>query len=530
MRKIQKTGISYIIALFMLLSITTNLFAGSCSNKLFSVTIDSKLTVGDVIDNLADTCGLSVIVKDDSAKKRMNKKLYYVKLKNSTLKGFLNIILKENDLYYTLSGNTLKISYLITRTFRVHYISGQRTGKSNAHVTIANSNNSAGGSAGGGAGGGQFGIGGSKTGISIESNDEFRFWKTVENEVQRILIGAGDGSTHYAKTGGGWTGPDGQVWEYNPLAPIVNPEAGMITVTGTSRQVNRVARYLHTLTKQIKQQVLIDVRILAVQFDDSTTSGVDWSQLYALQNFTINSLAMTQKNVASYTFDNAEGITDALFAQGTEPTAAKLVNITGNAKVSEVVKFLNTQGDVKAISSPRVMTLNNQPALISVGKELFYKIKSTSALGTGNNANTAEGEVVDSVFAGILLDITPEIDSNGMITLKINPSISDTVNNVESDGTTRDIPPDLVRRQIASVIKVKDGQHAILGGLILSKTGIKLNKVPLLGDLPLLEYAFKHEEKINQIEELVFIITPHIIKNDKSVSLKDLGYSKVNEK
>jgi general secretion pathway protein D len=386
------------------------------------------------------------------------------------------------------------------------------------------------GSAGAGGGAGNSGNGGSKTGISIESNDEFRFWKTIESEVQRILIGAGDGSTHYAKTGEGWTGPDGQVWEYNPLAPIVNPEAGMITVTGTSRQINRVARYLHTVTKQIKQQVLIDVRILAVAFDDSTTTGVDWSQLYALQNFTINSLAMSQKNIASYTFDAIEGITEAEFAPGTAPTAAKLVNITGNAQVSEVVKFLNTQGDVKAISSPRVMTMNNQPALISVGKELFYKIKSSSTASSGGGAVAAEGEVVDSVFAGILLDITPEIDANGMITLKINPSVSDTVNNVTSDGTTRDIPPDLVRRQIASVIKVKDGQHAILGGLILSKTGVKLNKVPLLGDLPLLEYAFKHEEKINTVEELVFIITPHIIKNDKSVSLKDLGYTKVNEK
>ncbi len=532
MNKIQRSGIGYIIAFLMLTGMTTNLFAGSCSNKLFSVTIDSKLTVGDVIDNLADTCGLTVLVKDDAAKKRMNKKLYYVKLKNATLKGFLNIILKENDLHYTLNGNTLKISYLITRTFRVHYISGQRIGKSNANVTIANSSHS-GVSTNGSSGGGQQGSGessASKTGITIESNDEFKFWKTIENEMQRILIGAGDGSTHYAKTGEGWTGPDGQVWEYNPLAPIINPEAGMITVTGTSRQVNRVARYLHTVTKQIKQQVLIDVRILAVKFDDSTTTGVDWSQLYALQNFTINSLAMSQKNILEYTFDNVAGITDAQFAPGTQPTSGNVVNITGSAKVSEVVKFLNTQGDVKAISSPRVMTMNNQPALISVGKELFYKIKSSSTASSGGGAVAAEGEVVDSVFAGILLDITPEIDSNGMITLKINPSISDTVNNVESDGTTREIPPDLIRRQISSVVKIKDGQHAILGGLIVSKTGVKLNKVPLLGDIPLLEYAFKHEEKINQIEELVFIITPHIIKNDKSVSLKDLGYTRVNEK
>ena len=540
MKKIQKLGMKYLLVFSMFLGLTSTLSAESCANKLFSVTIDSKLTVGDVIDNLAETCALTVIVKDDAAKKRMNKKLYYVKLKNSTLKGFLNVILKENDLHYTLSGNRLKISYLITRTFRIHYISGQRIGKSNANVTIANSNNGSGVNSGN-SGGGSSGLGGgssnnnnsngAKTGISIESNNEFKFWKTVETEVQRILIGAGDGGTHYAKTGEGWTGPDGQVWEYNPLAPIVNPEAGMLTVTGTSRQINRVARYVHTLTTQIKQQVLIDVRILSVTFDDSSTSGVDWSQLYALQNFTINSLAMSQSNIASYTFDNIDGIKDATFSPNSRPESANVINMTGTAEISEVVKFLDTQGDVKSISSPRVMTLNNQPALISVGKELFYKIKSASTASSGGGAVAAEGEIVDSVFAGILLDITPEVDSNGMITLKINPSISDTINDVEGGlGIARDIPPDLIRRQIASVIKVKDGQHAILGGLIFTRTGTKINKVPLLGDLPLLEYAFKHEEKINKVEELVMIVTPHIIKNSKSVSLKDLGYSKVNEK
>ena len=527
MKRIQNFGVK-VFSICILLFATNNLMANDCSTKLFSVTIDSKLTIGDVVENLADTCGLTVVVKDEAAKKRMNKKLYYVKLKNSTFKGFLNTILKDNDLYYTLSGNKLKISYLITRTFRIHYISGQRVGKSNAHVTIANSSNSA--NSNGGGGGDSGATGPSKTGISIESNDEFKFWKTVELEVQRILIGASDGSTHYTKTGNTWTGPDGQVWEYNPLSPIVNAEAGMVTVTGTDRQINRVSRYINTLSKQIKSQVLIDVRILAVVFDDSTTTGVDWSQLYALQNFTINSLAMSQSNVESFTFDSLSGITDAAFLEGARPSNAQVVNITGSATINEIVKFLSTQGDVKAISSPRVMTLNNQPALISVGRELFYKIKSANTASSGGGAVAAEGELVDSVFAGILLDITPEIGTNGMITLKINPSISETVNDISNDGAVRTIPPDLIRRQIASVIKVRDGQHAILGGLISTRSGVKVSKVPLLGDLPLFGYAFKREEKINKVEELVMIITPHIVKNGKSVTLKDLGYTKVNEK
>ncbi len=497
---------------------------GSCTNKLFTVTIDSKLTIGDAIENLADTCDLTVTIKDEWARKRLDDKLYFVKLKNTTLKGFLNTILSENDLNYTLKGSRLSISYLLTRTFRVHYISGSRVGVSSANVTIANSSN---GASGGDTGGTSST---SRTGIEIKSSDEFHFWKTVESEVQRILIGAADGSTHYTKNSETkWTGPGGKEWEYNPLAPIVNSDAGMITVTGTARQVRRVARYLETLKNQIKKQVVIDVRIVTVTFDDSKTTGVDWSQLYGLQNVAINTYAMAQKNVSIFTSDET-GINPTEFALGTQPRQANIIDAKGSLTVQDVVKFLATQGDVKAVSSPRVMTLNNQPALISVGKELFYKIKSSSTASSGGGAVAAEGETVDSVFAGILLDITPEISNEGIITLKINPSITDTLEPVSTGGATRDIPPDLIRRQIASVIKVKDGHHAILGGLITTQTGTKINKVPLLGDIPLLSNLFKKEENIESVVELVLIITPHIITNGKDISLRELGYRKVNGK
>ncbi len=122
------------LIIFALINSLAN--AGQCDTRLFSVTADSSLTIGDMIDNLADTCGLSVIVKDEAAKMRMNKKLYYVKLKNATMRTFLNTVLKDNDLHYSIEGNKLTISYLITKTFRVHYISGNRVGKSNAGVTI----------------------------------------------------------------------------------------------------------------------------------------------------------------------------------------------------------------------------------------------------------------------------------------------------------------------------------------------------------------------------------------------------------
>lgn len=522
-----------VISLFIILFIPNLLNAKGCSSQLFTATMNAEFTIADAIESLADSCGLTIIVKDSAAKKRLSKRLYFVKLENSTLKSFLDTILLENDLMYTLRGNKLSISYLTTKTFRVHYIAGKRTGSSKANVTIANSSNSATGNTGTTTDSSNTGAS-SETGISIKSNDTFAFWEEIEKEIQRILISAGDGSTHYVKDGEGWTGPDGQKWEYNPLSPIVNPTAGMITVTGTAKQIKRVEQYIKTLTKQIKSQVLIDVRILSVEFDNSTTTGVDWSQIYGLQNFTLNAMTMKQSNVSSWTRQTGTDggtsfpFSDTTFAQDTIPTQAGIFEVGATAEIKDVVKFLGTQGDVKSISSPRVLTLNNQPALISVGRELFYKIKASTTSSTGAGAGTAtEGEQVSSVFAGILLDITPEIAPNGMVTLKINPSISDTATTVTSDGAVRTIPPDLVRRQIASVITVKDGDHAVLGGLISTKKGTSVSKVPLLGDLPLLEYAFKREEKIDKVEELVIIITPHIIKNSKDLTLKDLGYKKL---
>ncbi len=499
--KILGTGV-----LFSLL--VAPLSANKCETQLFTTTLNSALTIGDVVENLADACELSLIVKDQEAKKKLSDKLYYVSLNDASLNEFLDTVLVENDISYELEENKLRISYLNTQTYNLDYISGSRVGKSNAHVTIANSGKAGGQSQSKDSGSGN----GSKTGVSIESNDEFKFWTTIEKEIESLINRPED--------------------PYKAPTPIINPEAGMITVTGTAKQLKRVSAYISNVSKQLKNQVLIDVQILSVTFDDSYTTGVDWSQLYNFQNMAIASASMIQNNVSSLTSvtDGELSIGDITSAPNTEPKNSGAIITRGSVKISDVVKFLKTQGDVKSISNPKILTLNNQPALISVGKELFYKIQSTSILqGSSGAGSQQSGETIDSVFAGILLDITPEISEDGSITLKVNPSISDTIDTVSRDNSgARNIPPDLSRKQISSVVTLQDGQHVILGGLISSKTGMKVSKVPLLGDLPLLEYLFKHEVKVNNVDELVLIITPHIIKRDSELSLENLGYKKLS--
>ena len=472
----------------------------NCVNRLFNVTISDSLTIEDAVDNLAETCGLTVVVRDSGARHKLKKKLYYVKLKNATLKSFLDTILKDNDLNYTLRGNKLSISYLVTRTYKVHYVTGQRIGQSSANVQVA------GGSSSSSGGNTQTGKGST---ITIKSDQEFQFWGTIKNEIHRILNTAGDGSIHFTKVGNAWIGPDGQKWEYNPLEPVINPEAGLVTVTGTSRQLARVDRYIATLMRQVKTEVMIDVKILDVRLDKSKSFGIDWGKIYD------TSIVFTGRysgKLGKGDSGNDSGGGGGAFS------FAMAGDLTG------VFKFLNSQGDVTVVSSPRVMTLNNQPAMISVGQEIFYKLKTTNKVG-GSDTATSEDETVESVFAGILLDITPEVDERGMITLKINPSITSLADEEQKKHLTNlTMPPNIKRRQISSVIKVRDGNHAILGGLITRSKGTKTDKIPLLGEIPILGHAFKREEVLDFTDELVIIITPHIVRSNRNVTLKDLGY------
>jgi len=510
--KLKNKLISSAFALSLLLS--SNSFA-DCSYELFSISSTKNTKIIDFIDQLSDECEFSVIVTDSQAEKFLNTKLNKTHLKNLTIDEVLDIVLKENNLSYKLENNLLKISYLSTKVFPIDYIISQRKGVGSTDITLSSSSSAQAGGAStvatsnGGGGGAESGSNSSaESGMKIESTDEVKFWEELDLELQRVLNRPGDA--------------------YKAHPPIINKNAGLITVTATGKQLKRLEAYLKKLQDKVKLQVLIDVQLLAVTMNEGRSTGIDWKQLYALQNVEISASYIGKTNVPSFTSD---GIIEAIGDQA--KSAANLVTIKGGGTLNEVIKFLQTQGDVSSISNPKVLTLNNQPALITAGTEYFYKIKeSTNQQGTGGGvAATTQNEIVQSVFAGVLLDITPEISDDDTITLKINPSLSETRTALSENSSTRTMPPDLTRRQLSSVVTVKDGNRIILGGLINTKNTTESNKVPILGDIPVLSYLFKYEEKVKQVQELVIIIEPHIISKDSNnITLKKLGYEGLTDK
>lgn len=503
--------------LFTLL-LSTTIFA-DCSYELFSISSVKDTKIIDFIDQLSDECGFSIIVTDPNAEKFLNTSLNKTNLKNLTVDEVLDIILLENNLSYTLVDHLLKISYLTTKVFEIDYILSQRKSTGSTDVTLSSSASSQGSSQMGAMGASAAGMGTSgtnndnsnaQTGIKIESTDEVKFWEELDLEFQNILNRPHD--------------------TYIANAPIINKNAGLVTVTATSKQMVRFDNYLKRLQDKVQLQVLIDVQLLSVTMSEGKRTGIDWQQLYSLQNVEIGINTVDSKNVD--TFSGGEITTAAAIGQGIE-NVASIVNVKAQASLNEVVKFLQTQGDVHSISNPKVLTLNNQPALITAGTEYFYKIRSeTNQQGSsGGVAATTQNDSVQSVFAGVLLTITPEISDDYDITLKINPSLSETTSDISNiDNAGRSMPPDLNRRQLSSVVTVKDGNKIILGGLINTRSIKKGNKVPILGDIPIISSLFSYEEQIKQVEELVIIIEPHIIhKNKKSVSLSGLGYEGLSD-
>jgi len=506
-------------ALTMILS--TSSFA-DCSYELFSISSTKNTKIVDFVNQLSDECGYSVIITDTKAEKFLNTKLNKTNLKNLTIDEVLNIILGENNLTYTLENNLLKISYLTTKIFNIDYILSQRKSSGSTDVTLSsssqgqqqNSNTQQGSQSVGSNQTSQASGSGSNadTGIKIESSDEVKFWEQLDQEFRKVLNRPED--------------------SYKATAPIINKNAGLITVTATNKQLKRFKHYLDKLQSKVKLQVLIDVQLLTVTMSEAKSTGVDWRQLYALQNVDLSIHHLNNKNVSTWEESNGDvSITE--MTNGGIKAVGNLVSIKAGGSLNEVIKFLKTQGDVKSISNPKVLTLNNQPALITAGTEYFYQIKSTTnQQGSGGGlAATTQNNNIQSVFAGVLLTITPEISDDKTITLKINPSLSETTTDISQTANTgREMPPDLTRRQLSSVVTVKDGNKIILGGLINTKNNTSSNKVPLLGDIPLLGALFKYEEKTKQTQELVIIIEPHIIHKEKSfLSLSELGYKGISE-
>lgn len=529
---IAKSFSKAFIATMAAASIYSSAYANGCDDKVFSNLSASKgTTISQMLEQLSSRCSFSIAVKDSIADAMLEKELNTINLKDFTLKDVFDFMLTENNLDYEYANGILKVSSFSTKTFKVDYIGTSRSAKTTFSPNGGASQSSSSAST-------QSGLPSTSSGGStFESNDEkIEFWAKLRDDIDSILRPHSSSNQYIYKreykddsaASGKGEASSTQVSKTTKNDIIVNSQAGLITVTATKQQLIEIQKYIDTVLERLHRQVFIDVQILSVTLNKTNTTGIDWSKLYsAINGLNIKYGSYTAINKPA--IDNNSLIT-GVAATGGEPTFGQYFRVGGGVDLTDFVKFLKTQGDVKTVSNPKVMTLSSQPALIMSGDVIFYPKVSGGTSATATTGATNPSVETIPLNVGVTLDITPEIMDDTNILLKINPTSSNCITTncplqtVKVASVDYNIAPNIAQKQLSSVVKVADGERIILGGLIKDTTGTDTKKVPILGDIPVLGYLFKQDVDSKVMEEMVIVITPHIVKKDKPLTLKELGY------
>jgi len=460
----------------------------NCENTLFTFDVNQAndgVKIIDIVENIANQCNFSVVIKDKQSRKVLNENLYIVHIKDYSLDDIFEYLFDKHNMFYEYNTNkkVLKISYLDTRSFIIDYVNlSEQSTESTKTITIGASSGSSDSTTSSDSTSG--GSGNSDTTI-MTSKSSFQFWDTLAAEIDTVLSRDGDSKQIKSKS-------------------IINREAGVITITGTKNQITRVDSYLSKIKDRLHKQVVLETKLLELTYLDRKSTGVDWSKF-----------DISLKGEIGQLWGNSLSETSNSFSY--------------NFKMDGLLKFLKTYGDINMLSTPKIMTLNNQPAVINVGKQINYRYQSgsfNSAAGTGSTTNNY---TMDSVFIGLTLNIVPEITDDGFIILRINPVVSETIDAysnfdgesgaVVDDNGVRIMPPDIKIKQLSSIVKAKDGDRVVIGGLVSTTESNTEKVVPLLSSIPGLSWLFKNTTKGKYKTELIIVVTPHIVNNNEFPSI-----------
>jgi len=414
---------------------------------------------------------------------------------DQTLPKILDRIESQADITYFLEDGTLKIKadkpYL--HVYSVNYLNISRESGGKVSVSTEIGATSTGiQQAGGGAAGGSSGSD-NKANSDVENESINEFWTSITLNIGGIIgqeVKAGSG-TRLA------TGND----------IIVNRESGVIAVRATSKQHKSIKRFIDQVVGSAQRQVLIEATIAEVQLSDTYQAGIDWSIISETSGGAVTK----------------GGVQDVLGGNlGSSPffQLATAGTINGNP-LNITLKALETFGDVKVLSSPKVMTLNNQTAILKVvDNEVYFTTNVEVDSGSVNqNSQIVVDTDVNTVPVGIVMSVTPYIDEVETVTLNIRPTISRIIDYVDDPnplladaGVVSQIPV-LQVREIETMLKVDDSETAVIGGLMQDQINKENRGVPFLSSIPLLGALFSYTEEEYVKSELVIFIRPVVVEN-----------------
>jgi MSHA biogenesis protein MshL len=454
-------------------------------------------------------------------------------LKNVTVQGVLEAVQKIYGFGFESSAQSIKIlpATLQTRVFKLNYLDLIRTGSSGTKISgIDFSSDEEEDEE-------ESSEGGITAGSNVGTTNKTNVWQQLLVTLKSML-GIKEDLAGEEPT------------ENSGKAVAISPITGMIIVTAYPNELEKIAQFLTTAEETLNKQVMLEAKVLEVNLNDGYRSGINWAVLNDHMKLSqIGKGANESAELSTSTIGNSVSTQDTTtydLSVNPEKYVAPNVPISGPSfgglltlglnyrKLAAFVELLSAQGNVQVLSSPRITTSNNQKALIKVGNDKFFITDYTT-----NSSTSAAGAVTFSpsvsltpFFSGISLDVTPQI-SDEDITLHIHPTVS--IVNGEATrmpsiaGQEFDLKLATSSiRESDSIVRAKNGQLIIIGGLMQDKTAEIISGVPFFKDLPFFGAAFRHTRQQAIKSELVILLRPTILDDYKTKHKLQDTYQRIN--
>jgi general secretion pathway protein D len=467
---------------------------------------------------------------------------------NETLPAILERVSKQVNMRYRLEGNTLVVSpdTAYVKTYRVNYVNMTRDTTSTIGVTgeLATS---------GGATAGGAGASGSKTTVTTVTKNDF--WEQMRDNLRAILNStrlqsltadakaerlalvkqeqelrvkqieaasrAGQGAPNLATSvmsGGPGAGP--QQASLLPDDVVVNAVSGTITINATERQHQLVQQHIDSIVSAMQRQVLIEATIVEVQLSNNYQGGIDWSRIALNGGF-----SFTQSLLSGFG-SGLNQLGNNLFQIGySNPN-------THGGNINATVKLLEEFGNIRVLSSPKLMALNNQTALLKVVDNIVYFEIQAQTTTTQGAASTTFNTTAKTVAVGVVMGVTPQINEDGRVSITVRPTISRVLRFVNDPNPSLANPcgipvpfggcginpisspvPEIQVREMESVLQIGSGQTVILGGLMQDSVRRDREQIPGADQIGFVGELFRFRDERVTKSELVIFLRPTVITN-----------------
>jgi MSHA biogenesis protein MshL len=440
-------------------------------------------------------------------------------LKDVTIAEALEAVRELYGYDYRIEGTRISIRPLTmqSRMFQVNYLTASRRGSSNLRVTstsVQNAGNNNNNNNNGDAGNNNRQNRNSNNGdpnspnasvldeaANVTTRSESDFWAELKLSLEAI-VGAGK---------------DGR-------AVVISPQSGLVVIRGMPEDLRNVDRYLQATQLAVARQVILEAKILEVELSEQAQSGINWAAFGSRISAgmvgpgtalapRINGATSLMGQPGGLLGTPGSGLAAATNAPGT------LFGLAfQNSNFAALISFLESQGTVHVLSSPRIATLNNQKAVLKIGTDEFFVtgVSTTTNTNATGNGTVSPNVTLQPFFSGVVLDVTPQIDEKGNIILHVHPSVSQvsTVNKNINLGNAGSLNLPLAASatsEMDSMVRGENGSVVAIGGLMRQSTSADRSQVPVAGRIPVIGGLFRSTADTIQKRELVVLIKPTIV-------------------